>query len=401
MKHSEGCKILYYVVKFPKVKIAYIGDFINHGKTLRTSGTSLIILLSLRDDVSSIDVYCPYLNDEVEEFQIPQKVRIFNSYKYDDPISVLKLIKVPWYNYDKIVFNLLPTSFGQSLLTNFIALNMPLVLTKILKVKNVEIIYHNSVFTNDIKSLGYDSVFDHVKSFFLSIIERRLFKNVKTMVLLNLYKKRIASAIGKNKIEVYQARYLEAITTSYQNKVLDRKFMERKKNPVPLILMHGYWGPQKNIDLALSVLKDLKNKGLKFKLIISGGINYHFPEYEKKFKQLIETNKSIIDNYMGMIYERDIMSIFLGADLLVLPYKAPGGHSGVLEQAIFFELPTVAIDFPEYREQACGSSNIKLTDITKLASNIESCINNLKEREYVSINTKLLYALKNANDLLF
>jgi glycosyltransferase involved in cell wall biosynthesis len=382
------------------VKIAYIGDFINHGKSLQTSGTPLIILLSLRSDVTSIDVYCPYLNDEIEEFEIPQKVRILSSYKYDDPVSIIKLIKIPWYNYDKVIFNLLPTGYGQSLLTNFIALNMPLILTKLLKIKNVEIIYHNSVFTNNIQLLGYDTGLDRVKSFFLGIVERKLFKSVKTMVFLNLYKKRIDSSIGKNKVEVYQARYLEAITTSYQNKILECDHIEREKNSVPIILMHGNWGPQKNIDLALSALNDLKKEGLEFKLIISGGVNHHFPGYEKKFTQLIQSNKNIINKYMGIVNEKDIMNNFLKADLLILPYKAPGGHSGVLEQAIFFELPTVAMDFPEYREQVYGSKNIKLTDITKLVSAIESCITNLNKEKYVSINTKLCDALKNIDEIL-
>lgn len=164
--------------------------------------------------------------------------------------------------------------------------------------------------------------------------------------------------------------------------------------------MHGNWGPQKNIDLALSALNDLKKEGLEFKLIISGGVNHHFPGYEKKFTQLIQSNKNIINKYMGIVNEKDIMNNFLKADLLILPYKAPGGHSGVLEQAIFFELPTVAMDFPEYREQVYGSKNIKLTDITKLVSAIESCITNLNKEKYVSINTKLCDALKNIDEIL-
>lgn len=383
------------------MRIAYVGDFINHGKTLHTSGTPLIILLSLREDVSSIDVYCPYLNEKTEEFQIPKKVRIFNSYKYDDPISLLKLVNIPWHNYDKVIFNLIPTGFGKSLLTNFIALNLPLVLTKLLKIRNVQIIYHNSVFTNDIQSLGYDSGLDRIKSFFLGIVERKIFKNVRTMVLLKLYKKRIDIAIGENKVEVYQAKYLEAITTAYQNNILESDYVERKVNPLPIILMHGNWGPQKNIDLALSVFNDLKNKGIEFKLIISGGINHHFPEYEKKFERLVESNKNLITSYLGMVSEKDIMHIFLEADLLVLPYKTPGGHSGVLEQANFFELPTIAMDFPEYKEQAFDNLDVKLTDITNFSSVIESSINSLNKRKYVSISTKLSSALENLSDLLY
>ncbi len=54
------------------MKIAYIGDFINHGTSLQTSGTPLVIILSRMENVASIDVYCPKINKVTEEFQIPK-----------------------------------------------------------------------------------------------------------------------------------------------------------------------------------------------------------------------------------------------------------------------------------------------------------------------------------------
>lgn len=382
------------------MRIAYIGDFINHGKNLQTSGTSLIILLSLREDVSSIDVYCPYLNDNIEEFQIPKKVKVISAYNYDDPISLIRLIRHPWSDYDKIIYNLLPTGFGRGLVTNFLALNIPVLQTKLFRINTVEVMYHNSVYTNDIQSLGYNSIFDRVKSFFLRIVEKNLFQNVSTFVLLRIYKERIDLAIGINKVSVYQAKYLEAITTSYQNEVLGHDFVEKTNNAIPIILMHGYWGPQKDINMALSVLMGLKNKGIKFKLIISGGINHHFPAYEKEFNRLIESHRDLINSYLGFISEKEILSIFLKSDLLILPYKTPGGHSGVLEQAIFFGLPTVAIDFSEYREQAFGIPEVRLTNIEDFSRTVENSIKCLGEKTDTSINKKLKIAIDNISVIL-
>lgn len=356
------------------MRVAYIGDFINHGRSLHTTGTPLVILLSSRETVDSIDVYCPRVNNKVENFKPPKNVRIIEFYKYDDSISLLRLLKISWNTYDTIIFNMLPTGFGDSSLANAVALMIPILLKKLFRQNNIKVIYHNSVFTNDVKKLGYGSKMDKVRSFFLSIIERSIFKNITTFVLLKLYKQRIDDAIGKNRVQVLNTRYLEAITTLYMNMAMNIDAIEVKQPEIPTILMHGTWGPQKNIEIGLSALKDLIDSGEKLNVVISGGLNHHFPEYGTKFQALLYTFSDIIDKYIGSIDEIDIMNLFLKANLLILPYNTPGGHSGVLEQAIFFEVPTIAIDFPEYREQASSSKFVSLVSQQELSNAIRDRI---------------------------
>ena len=145
------------------MKIAYIGDLINHGTSLQTHGTSLIILLSEMEDVSKIDVYCPRENTTTEEFKIPKNVNIISFYSYDNFISISRLLSVRWKSYDLVIFNMLPTGFGKGTISNLMALITPLLLIKSLKVKNIKILYHNSKFTTDIKKLGYNSFYNRIK----------------------------------------------------------------------------------------------------------------------------------------------------------------------------------------------------------------------------------------------
>ena len=342
------------------MKIAYIGDFLNHGGFLYTSGTPIVILLSLFDKVDSIEVFSPDSNSVIENFVPPPKVIINPFYRREAPFSILKLLTVDWSIYDIVIFNMLPTGFGNGTLANAFALIVLITLGIIFRQSNIRVIYHNSVFTNDIRTLGYNSLYDQLRSFFLRVVERTLFKNVDTFVLLNLYKKRIDDSIGKNKVHVLNGRYLEAITTLYLNKVMDAEYVETRKTDIPTILMHGSWGPQKNIELGLMALKKLKREGVKFRLVIAGGLNHHFPEYKRKFQELLHSYSDVIDKYLGPVTEKDVMRIFLNASLLILPYNTPGGHSGVLEQGLFFEVPTFAIDFPEYREQVKGIGLVRL-----------------------------------------
>ena len=384
------------------MRIAYIGDLINHGKSLQTPGTSVVILLSLLKDVDSIDVFCPKVNEKAEKFELPHKVKLFEFYRYDDSVSILRLLKVNWHNYDAVIFNMLPTGFGNRTLPNAFALIVPITLRIIFRKNNIKVIYHNSIFTNDIRKLGYDSAFDRIRSFFLGIVERTLFKNVDTFVLFYLYKKRVDDSIGKNKVHVLNWRYLEAITTLYLNKVMDDESVETKKTDIPTVLMHGSWGPQKNIELGLMVLKKLKSEGEKFRLVISGGLNHHFPEYKRKLQELLHSYSDVIDEYLGPVTEKDIMKIFLGASLLILPYNTPGGFSGILELAIFFEVPTIAIGFPEYAEQAKGISFVRLIeseDSLKLIVK-ELLLGSTVKHIEISVNEKIQQAVNNIQDLL-
>ena len=219
------------------MRIAYVGDFINHGKSLQTTGTPVVILLSLLKEVEFIDIFCPEENEKVENFELPKKVRLHEYYRYDDIVSILRLLKISWENYDAVIFNMLPTGFGNRTLPNAFALIVPIILRTIVRQSNIKVVYHNSIFTNDIRTLGYSSVFDRVRSFFLGIVERTLFKNVDTFMLLDLYKQRIDESLGTNKVKAMNGRYLEAITTLYLNKLMDAELAETKKTDIPMILM--------------------------------------------------------------------------------------------------------------------------------------------------------------------
>ncbi len=382
------------------MRIAYVGDFINHGKSLQTTGTPVVILLSLLKETEFIDVFCPEENEKVENFELPKKVRLREYYRYDDSVSILRLLKIHWENYDTVIFNMLPTGFGNRTLPNAFALIVPILLRIIFRQGNIKVIYHNSIFTNDIRTLGYSSVFDRIRSFFLGIVERTLFKKVDTFMLLALYKQRIDDSIGKNKVHVLNGRYLEAITTLYLNNVMDAELVETKKTDIPMILMHGSWGPQKNIELGLAALKKSKREGGKFRLVISGGVNHHFSEYKRKFQELLDSYSDLIDEYLGFVPEKDIMKIFLEASLLILPYNTPGGHSGVLEQAILFEVPTIAIDFPEYREQVPEGSNVKLVNKDSFSFILADYLKFVEEEKKINIRDKIIKAGVNVKQLI-
>ena len=382
------------------MRIAYVGDFLNHGKSLQTTGTPIVFLLSTFENIDKIDVYCPTKDGNEDTSYRPNKVSLHESYRYDDPVSIFSLRKIPLCNYDIVIFNLLPTGFGGSSISNMIGLLVPLYARYIKKCKNLRVIYHNSAYTNDIKKLGYNSYYDKIRAFVLKFVEKMIFKSMPTFFFLELYKRRIDDAIGKNQVKVLNGRYIDAVPTIFLNNAQDKQFINRTMNKNPIVLLHGSWGPQKNLELGLKTLRKLKENGFNFFVIVSGGINHHFPEYEKEFYDILNRYKDVVGEYLGRVPEKGIMELFLRADVVLLPYNAPGGLSGVLEQAIFFEVPTVAIDFPEYREQVRGFSFVHLSSHNDFYDNVVRALNINLDNDKISIASKMSVAVHNLKELL-
>ena len=383
-----------------EMKIAYVGDFLNHGKSLATTGTSIVFLLSMMEEIETIDIYCPIENKSVESITLPSKVRVIETYRYDKTSSLMKLLSIRHSSYDKIIFNLLPTAFGSSSITNAFGICIPIILVRLFRMNSVEVVYHNSAFTNDIRKLGYTSIYDRFRSRMLRIIEASIFKNVPTFVLLKIYKDQIHTALKKDKVRYLNAKYLEAIATVFLNNMhgMDIISLGKDKN-IPNILLHGSWGPQKNIEIGIKTLDRIRKDGVDFNLVITGGMNHHFPEYVKHFMEILD-KYNFAECYKGPVTEKEIFTLFTTSDMLLLPYNTPGGHSGVLEQAMFFEIPTIAIDFPEYREQTEGVEFIRLTSLENFYLSTKGSLQiNLGSRD-MHIKLKLRDAVSNIKTLL-
>lgn len=393
--------MLYHNFRSHFVRLAFVGNFHNHGFGLATTGTPIVYLLSEMKEVEKIDVYCPIQNTRVEETYVPDNVKIIPTFDVSRPFSILNLYKKNWELYDIVIFNLHPTAFGASSISNLIGLLIPIVLRGICG-KNIRIVYHNSTLTNDTKRLGYNSIGDSVKRIILTIIEKLLFKSVETYFPLKLYVDRVRLKVSRARVEYLNMRYLEGLTTLYINGLDKSETITRNVNKKHLdkVLLHGYWGPQKNFELALGIMRKLKREGNKFALIVSGDINHNFPFYKSVFATILESYTDTIDEYRGYIPDKELLRLFLDADLLILPYNVPGGHSGVLEQGVFFDIPTIAVDFPEYLEQVIMGDNVKLTSLDNFYEIIKEALANPGNRNIVEVGQKIKEASKNIKVLI-
>ena len=377
------------------MRIAYVGNIHDHGTSLSTFGTAVVFLLGNVEKIDCLDIYCPKGKNNFFSLGFPDKINIHEYYDESKPWTILNILKIDFTTYDLVIFNMLPTSFGISNFVNIIGLLAPYILYKFKSV-NVKLIFHNSTYTNNVKKLGYSSKLDSLKIFFLSRVEKLLFTTVPTYFPLQLYVKKLKTIIPNSKVKFLDAKYYEGLSTFYLNAHNgNNTFSNHNHNSeIKKILLHGHWGPQKNLELALSSLKKLRENGVKFFLTLSGKINVNFPSYSLLYTKIIDNYEEIIDEKTGYVEEKDMLALILRNDIVLMPYSASGGHSGVLSLAMTFEKTVVSILHEEFLEQAEHYSNILFCSEYTFLSTLQEAISKVGSESDVktNIHDKILHA---------
>ena len=383
-----------------KLKIAFVGNFYGYGTVYDQWGTSFCILLSRLSYIEKIDVICP-VSDKNLDATFPDKINIKETFNLSKSLSIFNIRKkIKDENYDLVIFNYGPTVFGKSNIMNLLGLFMPIFVSKFC---NTVIISQGSSLTNDAINLGYNSLKDRLKYEVLKVLEKHLYRKVKSFAQLPVYEKMLKEKVKNNRVlGVLKSDYIDAVLTVYLNGRINEEFIESTiSHNLPQILLHGFWGPQKNIEFALQTLKSLKDNNYKFNLIISGGINVHFPEYKKYFEDVLNKYNDIISNYLGYVLEKNLMGLFVDADLILMPYNVPGGQSGVLEMSSFFGNDVICLDFPEFREEVKDDDNILLVDKNNFYKEIERYLKNYNPlKKNVKISEKIRSAEANADKFI-
>ena len=382
------------------LKIAFVGNFYGHGKVYDQWGTSFCILLSRLSYIEKIDVICP-ISDKSLDAKFPDKINIKETFDISKSLSIFNIRKkIKDGNYDLVIFNYGPTVYGNSNIMNLLGLFMPI---SVAKFSNTVIISQGSSLTNDAINLGYNSLKDRLKYEVLKVLEKHLYRKVKSFAQLPVYEKMLKEKVKNNRVlGVLKSDYIDAVLTVYLNgKINDEVIEPTTSHDLPQILLHGFWGPQKNIEFALQTLKSLKDNNYKFNLIISGGINVHFPEYKKYFEDVLNKYNDIISNYLGYVPEKNLIGLFVDADLILMPYNVPGGQSGVLEMSSFFGNDVICLDFPEFREEVKDDDNIVLVDKNNFYKEIEEYLKNYKPlKRSIKISEKISSAEVNADKFI-
>lgn len=383
------------------LNLCVISNLINHGYTYDEWSTSFVIALSKMEEVERITIYCPPSNGG-KEIRFPEKCHIVSSMDYSRPLSILSLAnRIAREEFDEVVIISGPTAFGNGVLSNLFGTLLPL---RILRkgIKKVKIINQGSTLTHDVRSLGYDGIFNSMKLYAVKVLEKYIYKRVRTYFQLKYYCEKVEKNFGKKYVAgLLPSDFIDPLATMYLNGMDKEHQIIRKSNHNQIgVLLHGFWGPQKDPETALEAVKKLKMKFPEVRLTVSGGINNHFPEYVKYFRGLLKSYENVIDSYLGYVEEELLMHLFLENEIVMMPYRASGGQSGVLEMASFFENIVVCSDFPEFREEK-KSDLVVLTDLDDFDQSLTKALEMLNEiPNTIDVKNKIQTVINNVRTFL-
>lgn len=258
------------------------------------------------------------------------KVKVFRVWKSDSLFSVLSVMfYILKLRPDVVHFNVSFQSFGKNKLTNVTGLSL-ILLCRLLGFKVLAGV-HTLAEVTDLEKF-------HVKSSLLNrigiLMATKIILSAQSVVVL-------VRSYG----DVLKIRYgHRGVYYIPHGASVD---LEPKENTSEkAILIFGHMGPHKGLPLMLKAFEKISKENPNIKLMVAGSNHPNFPSYLEEFINMRIPNVE----FLGYIPQEKLGSVFRGATLVVLPYLAAPGTSGVFHLACGYGRPIVASDLPEIRE---------------------------------------------------
>jgi len=338
------------------IRISLFGSFHPDHSNAASSTTGIAYLLDSCASVCRLDVYGPD-NSTLPKSIRSGKTRLTEAWKLDDPISLIRTaisMSLNRGSTDAYLFNIYLTSFGRRRISNGIGLLVP-VCVRFLSLRPVVVYLHSLLETQDVTALGYSP--GRLERFAVRLLEMMIARTTKLAMPIRGNVTAVRRELGLLPA-VLTLPFVDAVYLSRDAAPLQKGKVEEAEvaSHGLNVLLFGAWGPQKDLLGVVNSLQRLGPQGLVTKIRIAGHINPKFPEYAQVIRKIAEGAKAgnsvpgieIIDNPS----DEQIPAIFEWADVLILPYVALAGFSGVLNLGGFFGCEILAYDVQGLRECA-------------------------------------------------
>jgi glycosyltransferase involved in cell wall biosynthesis len=120
------------------------------------------------------------------------------------------------------------------------------------------------------------------------------------------------------------------------------------------LLTFCHAAPFKGLEPLLEAFRALRARRPELRLTVAGAEHPRFPGYLARLRQAFGDLSGI--RWLGYVPEADLRRVFARAAVVVLPYTASTGSSGVLYRAAGWGRPIVMSDLPELRAVAAEES---------------------------------------------
>jgi glycosyltransferase involved in cell wall biosynthesis len=339
----------------PGVRLGIFGTFRPQPKAgALTTGivsfsTGVVAALARDDRVESITVFSQTGSDRPSG-ESWSRVSVTPCWSYDDPVSLLRSIRVlraRSSQIDGFLFDTAITDFGRSALANVIGLLLPPAIAALTR-KPVATYAHYFLETQDPVQLGYRPTL--WQRWGVRLLERLLLAGTRVVVPLESQRATIEREFGIAPRQLF-------IPFAEPFGWLAARNGPLAESPIPpdepmRILLLGAWGPQKDLPGVFRAILSAKQRGADFTVSVTGAINPHFPEYRQVLDRVAFGMNHDWIRFLGPVPEARLLDVVRGHDLMILPYNAAGGYSSSMSVATYCGIQIISYDLPQLREVA-------------------------------------------------
>jgi glycosyltransferase involved in cell wall biosynthesis len=357
------------------LKLGVFGTFYPEYGYVGNCTTAIAIGLAQLELIDRVTVFCQ------EGARFPpfaaegnrNKIELIACWRHNDPFSLLRAARTALRktnHLDAMLFNTFVTAYGRSNAANAVGLVLPPIISSLSRIPTF-VYMHNFMETQEVEKLGYSPA--RPTEWGVRFLERLLLRSTVVVVPLVAQSELVKSRLGFRP-NSFLFPYLESYLVAKPWASLP----QGSSWPItgrPRILLMGSWGPQKDLSGALEALNKLSGEGCDFEITIIGAANPHFPGFLSDFDfgayPFLENRISVT----GSLDDVTLFQIVRNSHLIVLPYHATGGYSGVMNFAAVTGLPIIAYSHAQLREQAAQiGSDVTFVQREELAEGIRAIL---------------------------
>ena len=282
------------------------------------------------------------LADELSEEHVePEGFSVVRCWSFDDPGSVVRLLKVlRRMKPDVVWFNLLFSTFGRNPLVAFSGLMTPLLAR--LSGRYTHVTLHHLMDTVELKDVGVRN--EKLYRFAGAIATRMLLLSNSVSVLMPGYRKILNDKYGRDNVHL-RAHGILTRRPEFPD-------FARRGNPVHRILAFGKWGTYKRLELMMEAFDLIARQMSDVRLVVAGGDHPQAHGYIESMKRQYAEDPRI--EFRGYIPEDDLAELFQSSSVAVMPYSSSTGCSGVAHLACAYGVPIISADLADFRQMAQG-----------------------------------------------
>lgn len=332
------------------MRLGLFENFYPQKDRLGTHSTSLALLLREADPSLELELMVPRSSSWPAPFP-PDRVGFHPTWTHGDARSLVRAARDLARRVGPegtVLFNWFPTCFGESRTANAAGMLLPALVRA--STRRPAFVYaHNFIETQDVRRLGYRP--NRVERLALATFERTLARTSEVIVPLESQRRAVA-ALFHGSVVARPIPFAEALFGHWVHGLApDRSFGESiPPKQAYRILLFGVWGPQKDLGSVLPVLERLYQEGHHFETVFAGTFNRFFPAYRARLEEAVARLPPESCRFVADPPDEATPELFGGSDLVILPYNAIAGPSGVMGLAAFHACQIVAYDVPELRE---------------------------------------------------